>query len=172
MYARLIVALTLLGSAPALFGSAPAWAAEPSGCDKFKWSIDKERAALTAQDRLKIASGADLAIPAAAILDLKTPAEAKLPTSPERKPKDGTFAGFARFQKAPKAGTYTVSLSSAAWVDVVQDGEILKPMEFSGATDCAGIRKTMKYDLAAGPFVIQVSGVTENTISLAVLPSE
>ncbi len=115
---------------------------------------------------------ADLAIPAAAILDLKTPAEAKLPTSPERKPKDGTFAGFARFQKAPKAGTYTVSLSSAAWVDVVQDGEILKPMEFSGATDCAGIRKTMKYDLAAGPFVIQVSGVTENTISLAVLPSE
>ena len=53
MYARLIVALTLLGSAPA-------WAAEPSGCDKFKWPIDKERAALTAQDRLKIASGADL----------------------------------------------------------------------------------------------------------------
>jgi hypothetical protein len=165
MYARLIVTLTLLGSAPA-------WAAEPSGCDKFKWPIDKERAALTAQDRLKIASGADLAIPATAILDLKTPAEAKLPTSPERKPKDGTFAGFARFQKAPKAGTYTVSLSSAAWVDVVQDGEILKPMEFSGATDCTGIRKTIKYDLAAGPFVIQVSGVTENTISLAVLPSE
>jgi hypothetical protein len=165
MYARLIVALILLGSAPA-------WAAEPSGCDKFKWPIDKERAALTAQDRLKIASGADLAIPAAAILDLKTPAEAKLPTSPERRPKDGTFAGFARFQKAPKAGTYTISLSSAAWVDVVQDGEILKPMEFSGATDCTGIRKTIKYDLAAGPFVIQVSGVTENTISLAVLPSE
>jgi hypothetical protein len=165
MIARLIVALTLLGSAPV-------WAAEPSGCDKFKWSIDKERAALTAQDRPKIASGGDLAIPAAVTLDLKAPAEAKLPTSPERKPKDGTFAGFARFQKAPKAGTYTVSLSAAAWVDVVQDGEILKPMEFSGATDCAGIRKTMKYDLAAGPFVIQVSGVTENSISLAVLPSE
>lgn len=165
MVARLIVALTLLGSVPA-------WAAEPSGCDKFKWPIDKERAALTAQDRPKIASGADLAIPSAVTLDLKTPAEVKLPTSPERKPKDGTFAGFTRFQKAPKAGAYTVSVSSYAWVDVVQDGEILKPMEFSGATDCAGIRKTMKYDLAAGPFVIQVSGVTENSISMAVLPSE
>lgn len=165
MVTRLIVALTLLGSAPA-------WAAEPSGCDKFKWPIDKERAALTAQDRPKIASGADLAVPAGVALNLKTPTEAKLPLPPERKPKDGTFAGFARFQKAPRAGAYTVSLSAGAWVDVVQDGEILKPMEFSGATDCAGIRKTMKYDLAAGPFVIQVSGATENSISLAVLPSE
>lgn len=165
MYARLIVALTLLGSAPV-------WAAEPSGCDKFKWPIDKERAALTAQDRPKIASGADLAVPAGVTLDLKTPSEAKLPSPPERKPKDGTFAGFARFQKAPRAGTYTVSLSAGAWVDVVQDGEILRPMEFSGATDCAGIRKTMKYDLAAGPFVLQISGATENSISLAVLPSE
>jgi hypothetical protein len=165
MHARLIVALTLLGSAPV-------WAAEPSGCDKFKWSIDKERAALTAQDRPKIVSGAELAIPAAATLDLKTPADAKLPSTPERKPKDGTFAGFTRFQKAPKAGTYTISLSDFGWVDVVQDGEILKPMEFSGATDCAGIRKTMKYDLAAGPFVVQISGVADKAISMAVLPSE
>lgn len=172
MGARLIVALTLLGSVPALFGAAPAWAAEPSGCDKFKWPIDKERAALTAQDRAKSASGAELAVPVAVTVDLKTPAEAKLPSPPERKPKDGTFAGFARFQKAPKAGTYTISLSAGAWVDVVQDGETLKPMEFSGATDCAGIRKTMKYDLAAGPFVIQISGATENTINMAVLPSE
>jgi hypothetical protein len=165
MIARLIVALTLLGSAPVR-------AAEPSGCDKFKWPIDKERAALTAPDRAKLASGAELAIPAGAAIDLKTTADAKLPSTPERKPKDGTFAGFARFQKAPKAGTYTVSISDYAWVDVVQDGEILKPMEFSGATDCAGIRKTMKYDLAAGPFVIQLSGVAANTISMAVLPAE
>ena len=42
-----------------LLGSAPAWAAEePSGCDKFKWNIDHERAALTAPDRVKLASGA------------------------------------------------------------------------------------------------------------------
>jgi len=40
------------------FGAAPAWAAEePSGCDKFKWPIERERAALTAPDRAKLASG-------------------------------------------------------------------------------------------------------------------
>lgn len=165
MHARLIVALAMLSSAPA-------WAAEPSGCDKFKWPIDKERAALTSQDRLKAASGNELAIPAKAILELKIPAEAKLPRAPERKPKDGTFAGFLRFKAPPKAGAYTVSLSSGGWVDVVQDGEQLKPMEFSGATNCEGIRKTVKFDLAAGPFVVQVSGAEQNSISLAVLPAE
>jgi hypothetical protein len=45
-------------------------------------------------------------------------------------------------------------------------------MEFSGATDCAGIRKTMKYDLAAGPFVVQISGAPDNAIDVAVLPAE
>ena len=55
-------------------------------------------------------------------LALVAPSDAKLPTPPERAPKDGTFAGFARFKAAPKAGLYTVSLSAGAWVDVVQDG--------------------------------------------------
>ena len=42
--------------------AAPAWAAEePSGCDKFKWGIDRERTALTAPDRIALSSGAELA---------------------------------------------------------------------------------------------------------------
>jgi hypothetical protein len=165
MKARLIVALALLSSAPA-------WAAEPSGCDKFKWPVDKERAALMSQDRLKAASGNELEIPAKAILELKNPADAKLPRAPERKPKDGTFAGFVKFKGPPKAGAYTISLSSGAWLDVIQDGDMLKPMDFSGATDCEGIRKVVKFDLSGGPFAVQISGATENSISFAVLPAE
>jgi hypothetical protein len=152
MPARLIVALTLLGSVPA-------------------WPIDRDRAALTSPDRPKLASGAEITAPAI-MLSLLAPAAANLPTPPERAPKDGTFAGFAALKTSPKAGIYTVSLSSGAWVDVVQDGHILKPKASSGATDCDGIRKTMKYELAASPFVIQISGATENAIGLAVLPSE
>jgi hypothetical protein len=159
----------------ALLGTAPAWAAEePSGCDKFKWNIDHERAALTAPDRMKLASGADLtSLPSTGVtLALQAPAEAKLPTPPERAPKDGTFAGFATFKTAPKAGLYTVSLSAGGWVDVVQDGHALKPKAFSAATDCAGIRKTMKYAIGASPFVLQISGTKENSVSVAILPSE
>ena len=158
-----------------MLATTSAWAAEePSGCDKFKWNIDHERAALTAPDRVKLASGSELAaLPATGVtLALTPPADAKLPTPPERAPKDGTFAGFTKFTSAPKAGTYTISLSAGAWVDVVQDGHFLKPAAFSGATDCDGIRKTMKYRISASPFVLQVSGARENSVSLAILPSE
>jgi len=161
--------------AASLLAAAPAWAAEePSGCDKFKWNIDHERAALTAPDRIKLSSGSDMAaLPSTGMtLALTTPPDAKLPTPPERAPKDGTFAGFARLTATPKAGIYTISLSSGAWVDVVQDGHLLKPKAFSGATDCDGIRKTMKYEVSASPFVLQVSGARENSLSIAILPSE
>jgi hypothetical protein len=168
MRISLFVALLLLGAAPA-------WAAEePSGCDKFKWPIERERAALTAPDRAKLASGSELAaLPSSGVtLALVTPADAKLPTPPERAPKEGTFAGFASIKAAPRAGLYTVSLSSGGWLDVVQDGHFLKPKAFSGATDCDGIRKTVKFELSAAPFVVQVSGTKEDSISIAILPAE
>ena len=161
--------------AASLLAAAPAWAAEePSGCDKFKWNIDHERAALTSPDRMKLSSGSAMAgLPSTGMtLALTTPADAKLPTPPERTPKDGTFAGFTRLTAAPKAGIYTISLSAGAWIDVVQDGHFLKPKAFSGATDCDGIRKTMKYEISASPFVLQVSGARENSLSIAILPSE
>jgi hypothetical protein len=166
---------SLLLTALLLIVSAPAFAAEePSGCDKFKWPIDRERAALTAPDRTKLASGSEqAALPSTGMtLALVAPGDAKLPSPPERAPKDGTFAGFTSIKTAPKAGLYTVSLSAGAWVDVVQDGHFLRPKAFSGATDCDGIRKTMKFELAASPLVLQVSSARENAISIAILPSE
>jgi hypothetical protein len=168
MRTPLLIALVLLGTAPAYA------AEEPSGCDKFKWNIDHERAALTAPDRIKLVSGGELnALPSTGItLALVTPGEAKLPSPPERAPKEGTFAGFANFKEAPKAGLYTISLSAGGWVDVVQDGHFVKPKGFSGATDCDGIRKTMKYELSASPFVLQISGTKEDSLSIAILPSE
>src|SRR3984893_2315975 len=74
MRAPLLIALVWLRGPPA-------WAAEePSGCDKFKWGIDRERAALTAPDRVKLASGGELAaLPSTAVtLGFTSPPEAKL----------------------------------------------------------------------------------------------
>ena len=164
----LLVALLLLGAPPA-------WAAEePSGCDRFKWPIERERAALTAPDRARLTSGSEQAAlpPSGITLALVAPADARLPMPPERAPKEGTFAGFTSFKTAPKAGLYTISLSAGGWVDVVQDGHSLKPRAFSGVTDCEGIRKSVKYELSASPFVLQISGSKENAISIAILPTE
>src|SRR3979490_1755463 len=82
MGSPLLMALLLLGTA--------AYAAEePSGCDKFKWGIERERAALTAPDRIKLASGGELAaLPSTGVtLALPPPAEAKLPR--RRSPRQG-----------------------------------------------------------------------------------
>ncbi|MCC8938979.1 hypothetical protein H8A99_21500 [Bradyrhizobium sp. Arg68] len=168
MHKPLLTALLLIVSAPAFA------AEEPSGCDKFKWPIDHARAALTAPDRTRLASGSEqAALPSTAItLALVAPADAKLPTPPERAPKEGTFAGFTSFKTAPKAGLYTISLSAGAWIDVVQDGHVLKPKAFSGATDCDGIRKTVKFELAASPFVLQVSGARANALSVVIQPAD
>lgn len=132
-----------------------------------------DRARPRGTDRAKLASGSEqAAVPSSAItLGLVAPQEAKLPSPPERAPKDGTFAGFTSI-KAAKAGLYTISLSSGAWVDLVQDGHFLKPTAFSGATDCDGIRKTMKYQLSDKPFVLQISGAKDSSLSISILPAQ
>lgn len=137
-----------------------AWRCEdPSCAHRFSWRWHgsapplpgrrKSRAAATSSNGRSIASAPD---------------RAKLPTPPERAPKEGTFAGFTSLRTAPKAGLYTVSLSSGGWVDVVQDGHFLKPKAFSGATDCDGIRKTMKYELPASPVRMSAGAWVEGSL--------
>jgi hypothetical protein len=146
---------------------------EPVGCDKFKWPLDKERATLTGTDLPKLASGASITwpIPWATIVTLVPFADAKLPTPPERAPKSpSSFAGFVQTQAPARPGTYKITLSSEGWIDVVQDGHAVKSTAFSGATGCEGVRKSVKFDLTAQPLTIELSGVPDNTIGIAVSP--
>ena len=45
---------------------------------------------------------------------------------------------------------------------------MLKSVAFSGATGCEGIRKSVKFELKAEPFTIQLSNVPGNSIGVAV----
>jgi hypothetical protein len=146
---------------------------EPVGCDKFKWPLDKERATLNGSDLPKLASGASVTfpIPWASIMALAPFADAKLPVAPERAPKSPTsFAGFLQIPAPAKAGTYKITLSSEGWIDVVQDGHAVKSTAFSGALGCEGVRKSVKFDLAAKPLTVELSSVPESTIKIAVSP--
>ena len=153
-----------------LLGTATAFADEPVGCDKFKWPVDLERAALSTAGQQKVAIGADITTVAAVSLSLKPLAEAGLPKPPERAPKDGTFAAFVRIPNVD-AGPFTVSLSEPGWIDVVQNGAYLKPKGFSGVSGCEGLHKVMKFDLATGPVTVQVSGVAKDAVNLVILPA-
>jgi len=146
-------------------------AQEPVGCDKFKWPLDKERATLNGTDLPKVASGARASwpVPFATTVALVPFADAKLPMAPERAPKSPTsFAGFVEVPTPSKAGIYKITLSSEGWIDVIQNGQFVKSAAFSGATGCDGIRKSVKFDLAAQPFTIELSSVPADTIRIAV----
>jgi len=148
----------------------PAFAQEPVGCDKFKWPLDKERAMLMG-DTPTVASGTSVAhaLPVSVVVALAPFADAKLPMAPERAPKSSdSFAGFIQLAAPPAAGIYKVSLSAPAWVDVVQGGHLVKSDAFSGATGCEGIRKSVKFDLSAEPFAVQLSAVQGNSIRVAI----
>jgi hypothetical protein len=155
----------------ALVVSAPAFAQEPIGCDKFKWPLDKERATLTGTDLPKVTSGDRVKwpIPFGMSVALVPFADAKLPTPPERAPKSPTsFAGFVQVPAPAKAGSYKITLSAEGWIDVVQDGQAVKSTAFSGAMSCEGIRKSVKFDLAAHPLTIELSNIPSNSIGIAV----
>ena len=69
------------------------------------------------------------------------------------------------------AGLYIVTVSDYAWIDLVQNDAYLKPKGFSGVTGCNGARKSVRFDLSAGPVTIQVSGVAKDAINVAFTPA-
>jgi hypothetical protein len=151
--------------------AAPVQAQEPVGCDKFKWPLDQERSLLTSNKTAAVASGSSVTskLPVAVTVGLVPFADAKLPTPPERAPRLPTsFAGFLQVAAPSHDGTYKVSLSSEAWIDVAQAGHLLKSLAFSGAMGCEGIRKSVKFDLKAEPFTIQLSNVPSNSIGVVI----
>ena len=156
----------------AALAATQALAREPIGCDKFKFPVDKEMAALRAPDLKAIASGSNASvIPFTGTTQLLQFSAANLPKPPERAPKSDTFAGFLSVAGITR-GTYSISLSDAAWIDVIQDNRFLKAKAHSGVQGCEGIRKVLQFDLAAEPFVVQISGAPTDHLNIAIMPTE
>ena len=53
---------------------------------------------------------------------------------------------------------------------MVQNGQTLKSVAFSGVTGCDGIAKSVKFDLDLASFAIELSGTTASTIAFVVTP--
>jgi hypothetical protein len=149
--------------------SGAARAEEAAGCDKFKWPIQREQAALAAPDRKTVAADGVLSAGPAVMVLLAPVETVHFTLAPDRAPAPKTFAAVLKLA-APPAGVYTVNLSAGAWIDVIQDGAVLKPLAFSGAKECPHIHKSLKYQLSQQETRIQISNSAESEISLVVLP--
>jgi hypothetical protein len=93
-----------------LLGSSLAEAEEPRGCDKFKWPIAHEQAALQASHKARVESGGAIALDTASVLRLQPYADSHLTMAPERAPKSPASKAGMASAPAPAAGLYKISV--------------------------------------------------------------
>jgi len=136
-------------------------------CDKFKWSVAREKAWFEASPP-KIASGAEaVQVNKAYAVALKPLADTAFVKPPARAPKPETFGAVLTGATIEQAGLYDITLSSEGWIDAVQAGAIVRTVDFSGQVGCPGVRKTVRYQLERGPLTVQLSNVEGEAILLA-----
>ena len=116
-------------------------AAKPSDrtdCDKFSWSVDRERDWSTDKNLPRRASGARLRrIDRAVDLSLRP-------------------------------GFYQVTLSDEATIDVFENGARLKATGFTSAKHCPGVFESMRFELAPGDLVlVEVTNASRSSIKVA-----
>ena len=135
-------------------------------------NLSGRTAALRTPNLKEVNSGAKVStLPFAGTIVLAPSSSASLPKAPERSPKIDTFSGYLEIAGV-KAGTYSISLDDAAWVDVVGDNQFLKAKAHSGVQGCHGIRKVLQFELRADPLIVQISGAPTQRLNVAIMPSE
>jgi hypothetical protein len=168
---RIAFAVAPITAAIALIAASAASARAEDGCDKFAWSLAPERAAFAKVQSEPAADVVKLDMTAALAVRLKLHAdnELKFVMPPERKPKAEHWSGaVVQFSAPPRAGIYQVTLSDEAWIDVVQNGRYAREVGHSGRGDCPGVRKSLRLELAAEPFALQLSGAQVEAITVSV----
>jgi len=147
------------------------------GCAAFKWPLDKERQAFDDAGIEQVASGAARGglKEQAFVLALHPDTDVPYTLPPARRKKEADsprFGGILAFSAPEKPGTYQVTLSGEGWIDLIQQGASLKAADHSGVRDCPGLRKSVRFAVDSIPVVLQISGVPEQSIKVAIRPAD
>lgn len=149
--------------------SAPAVAEE---CTGFKFDVSRElkllgatheaiAAAASPATAAKVAEGRVYEVTLTPQSDVQFAVKPEKPTMNE-----GSYAGMVVFTPA-KDGNLRVSLSDAAWIDVLANNASLTSRDHSGNPNCKTLRKAVQFDVKASqPLVIQFSGGTHDKMRL------
>jgi hypothetical protein len=136
-------------------------------CDHFKWPLAREKAWFAASPA-PIDAGSQIALADQAFtLTLKPNDAAGYLLAVTKPAAAGTYGGVVKLAQIPKEGLYEVTLSREGWIDVIQNNARVKSRNVSRQRDCAAIRKSVQFQLAAGPAALQISGVDAPAIVFA-----
>lgn len=114
-------------------------------------------------------SNSMLALGKRAEVALKPTAEVRYATPPAKAPAAGTSGGIVSFAVA-KAGTYRVALGAGAWIDVVQNGQVVASTDHGHIDDCSGLKKRVDFMLQPGSVTLQIAGNAGPSIAVLVTP--
>jgi len=150
--------------------TATAYAEDANDCGKFKWSVERERAWMAAGPAPATATSEITLGEKAYRVTLAANDAVKFAAPPERAPKPGTHSAALTF-KVANPGAYDVDLSNEGWIDVAQNGALVKSADYSGQKNCPGIRKSVRFPLSAGVATLQLSNIDGETIDVAIAPA-
>ncbi len=150
-------------------GSPEALAGNKSACARFKWSIARELALFAAptplgdDDWLQIGKAGyrTKLVDYEALSYSATPAHARKP---------GTH-GVALALVVRTGGVYDFTLSDEGWIDVVDHGVIVPPIDFSDQKGCIGVRTSVRFRLKTGEYTVQLSNIDGEEINIAIVPA-
>lgn len=158
------VALAVALTAPAALRAEEA----KTGCAAFAWPIDQELGWFAVEGLRKIASGETVEAGGGFELALAKLDAAKLLLPPEKAPKeDAPFAGQVTIADISEPGLYQVTLSDRGWIDIVKDGKYVPSVGNTMGRDCKGARKSVRFELSAGTYTLQLSSVPSETVRVA-----
>jgi len=135
-------------------------------CDHFKWKLDQEKTWF-ARTPEPVEAGGQIASASGAYEVALKPESAAGYVVPPKKPTPGAYGAVVRIAQVPKAGLYQVTLSREAWVDVIQSNARARTRNVSRQRDCPSFKKSVRFTLAAGPAVVEFSGVVAPSIAFA-----
>jgi hypothetical protein len=158
-------------------GIAPLCAAsqDAPACSEFAWPVAREIKLFGDSAIEPVMSGATLGAlpPTGVAIDLQPQVTVEYVLAPGREPKsDDSFGGILTISNVAQAGAYQVTASTEAWIDVIQNGKALASTAHTGKEGCPDVRKSVRFDLDAGPVTIQVSDAVSSQIKLAILPAD
>jgi hypothetical protein len=105
-------------------------------------------------------------------LELKMQADVTFPATPGKQSEsDGAYAGLVKLTISTP-GTYRLSLDQAVWVDVIENGTVIRAHDFQGRKGCNAPHKVVEFLLPAGsPITLQFSGSSVAVVKVTVTRS-
>ena len=110
---------------------------------------------------------ARLMLEQAATVTLHPVGEVRFVRPPDRRLDVSSYGGMLAVD-VREAGTYQVSLSAGAWIDMLKDGAAIASSAHEHGAQCSGAAKMVSFVLQPGRHVIQLSGNREDTIRVMV----